>query len=114
MGGGMSVTNGSIETDVYELPTVEKTLDAETKKGNLTVTLVNSFTKDDAVVWSNNVRDFLCFASLEVIVLKAKRTNNEDCWILSHLTTTVLGLLELNLVGTKLSVRTYFSRHVDN
>ena len=39
------------------------------KKENLTVTLVNSCTKDNAVVWCNNARDFLCFASLDIIVL---------------------------------------------
>ena len=55
VGGGMSVPNGSSEKeDVYELPMVENMLDADTKKGNLTVTLVNSCTKDDAVVWCNN------------------------------------------------------------
>ena len=35
VGGGMSVTNRSIETDFYELPMVEKTLDMETKKRKL-------------------------------------------------------------------------------
>ena len=68
VGGGMSVPNGSSEKeDVYEMPMVENMLDADTKKGNLTVTLVNSCTKDDAVVWCNNARDCLCFASLDVI-----------------------------------------------
>ena len=32
----------------------------------------------------------------------------EDCWLLLHLTTNVFSLLELK------SVRTHFSRHVDN
>ena len=72
------------------------------------MTLVNSCTKDDAVVWCNNARDCLCFASLDVIVLKAKRKKNEDCWLLLHLTTNVFSSLELQ------SVRTHFSRHVDN
>ena len=68
--GGMSVPNGSSEKeDVYELPMVENMLDVDTKKGNLTVTLVNSCTKDDAVVWCNNARDCLCFPSLDIIVL---------------------------------------------
>ena len=54
VGGGMSVPNRSSEKDVYELPMVENMLDVDTKKGNLTVTLVNSCTKDNAVVWCNN------------------------------------------------------------
>ena len=55
VGGGMSVPNRSSEKeDVYELPMVENMLDTDTKKGNLTVTLVNSCTKDNAVVWCNN------------------------------------------------------------
>ena len=55
VGGGMSVPNGSSKKeDVYELLMVENMLDMDTKKGNLTVTLVNSCTKDDAVVWCNN------------------------------------------------------------
>ena len=55
VGSGMSVPNGSNETeDVYELPMVENMLATDRKKGNLTVTLVNSCAKDNAVVWCNN------------------------------------------------------------